>query len=132
MKRLSIAILITGMLLGSSSVLAHEEHHHHDAQAAAPANEQVLTGEVVDVVCYLSHPDQGLGAAHADCAKKCISQGLPVAIRVGDQLYLAAMADHQPANKALAKLAGRHVTVHGNILERDGQHVIEISKIEEK
>ena len=110
------------LLLGGLCASAHEEHDQGGAQT--------LTGEVVDVVCYLSHGKEGLGKGHAGCAKKCIQEGLPVAMKVGDQLYLAAMADHTPANAKLAALAGQQVTVHGVVMEADGQHLITISKVE--
>jgi hypothetical protein len=112
---------------------AHEEHEHGGAAlSSAPAQsgqEQTLTGEVVDVLCYLSHDKDALGKGHADCAKKCIGSGLPVAIKVGDQLYLAAMANHDPANKQLAEYAGEQVTVHGEVMEKDGQHLIAIESV---
>ena len=121
----TIWALALSVLLGSvPAAWAHEEH------AAAPSGEQALTGEVVDVFCYLSHGEEGLGKKHAGCAKKCIQGGLPVAIKVGDQLYLASMADHVPANEALAKFAGQQVEVHGNIMERDGQRFIAVSEVE--
>ncbi len=111
-------------------VLAHESAHHAVAATPPAAQEQLLTGEVVDTSCYLSHGAEGLGRGHASCAKKCIESGLPVAIRTGNQLYLATMADHTPANKLLAKFAGQQVTVHGTILEQDGQRLVVISKVE--
>ena len=116
-------VIVLGMLLVSApSAYAHEEQ--------GQAGEQTLTGEVVDVVCYLSHGKDGLGKAHADCAKKCIKSGLPVALKVGDQLYLAANADHTAANARLVELAGEQVTVRGSVMERDGQHLITISSVE--
>ncbi len=116
-------VVMGGVLVcGSTVVFAHEE------PAASVSSEQTLTGEVVDVVCYLDHG--ALGKGHAGCAKKCIQSGLPVAIKVGDHLYLASLADHAAANQKLAELAGQQVTVHGKIMERDGQHLIEISQVE--
>ena len=118
----------TVLALGGGAAFAHEGHHEETAENAS--QEQVLTGEVVDVVCYLSHDQQGLGGGHAECAKKCITSGLPVAIKVGDQLYLASMSDHTAANTLLANYAGKQVTVHGLVLEKDGQHLVTISRIE--
>jgi len=112
--------------VGAGVVAAHEEH-----ERVPPApHDQTLTGEVVDVFCYLSHGEEGLGKKHAGCAKKCIHGGLPVAIKVGDQLYLASMADHMPANDTLAKFAGQQVEVHGKIMERNGQRFIAVSEVE--
>ena len=91
------------LLVGATAVWAHEEHEHAD-EVSAP-QEDILTGEVVDVFCYLSHGEDGLGKQHAGCAKKCILNGLPVAIKVGDQLYLASMADHGAANEGSSIVA---------------------------
>lgn len=126
MRRIAVAFVLVGLGWTAGPAGAHEEHEH---EAAAP-KEQTLTGEVVDVFCYLSHPKDGIGKGHAECAKKCIKNGLPVAIKVGDQLYLASMADHTAANEKLAELAAETVTVHGTVMERDGQHLIAISKVE--
>ena len=115
------------VLAGAGHLSAHEEH---TAGAAPASDEQTLTGEVVDAFCYLSHGSDGLGKAHADCAKKCINSGLPVALKVGDRLYLVAMANHRPANKTLAGFAGERITVSGKVVERDGQRLIAISHVE--
>ena len=116
-------ILVGLMVIGLSvpGAWAHEEQ----AQGG-----KTLTGEVVAVMCYVSHGEKGLGKDHAGCAKKCIKSGLPVALKVGNQLYLASTADHAAANAMLAELAGQTVTVHGAVMERDGQHLIAISKVE--
>ena len=130
-------VVLVGLMTATGvPAWAHSEHEEHGAAAesasAAPAvpAEESLTGEVVDVFCYLSHGAEGLGKGHAGCAKKCIKGGLPVAIKVGERLYLASMADHTAANAQLADLAATQVTVHGQVMERDGQHLIAISHIE--
>ncbi len=41
-----------------------------------------------------------------------------------------AMADHTPANAQLADKVGQEVTVHGQVLEGDGQHLVVISRVE--
>lgn len=128
------------LLAGAASGWAEMGHEHggHDHGESAAGQqvatgspqEQTLTGEVTDVFCYLSHPADGLGPKHAGCAKKCIKSGLPVAIRVGDRLYLATMADHNPANQRLAELAGQQVTVRGKVLELEGQRLIAIADVQ--
>ena len=136
MRRMVHILLGLVLWMSGASGWAHEEHEHGAAAskpsgAAAPGTGgRTLTGEVVDLFCYLSHGKDGLGKAHAACAKKCIQSGLPVAIKVGDQLYLASMADHTAANKPLAELAGQQVTVRGQVMERDGQHLIAIERVE--
>ena len=131
MKRTAPFVIGVALAMSGGGVWAHEGHEGASEPAAEnTAAEQTLTGEVVDVFCYLSHGQEGLGKGHAGCAKKCIGSGLPVALKVGDRLYLAAMASHDPANAALADLAGKQVTVHGQVMEKDGQHLISITKVE--
>jgi len=130
-----VGVLVGATLAASAGpAWAHEEHREGQAGEAsaheAAAEEQTLTGEVVDVFCYLSHGKEGLGQGHAGCAKKCIKSGLPVAIKVGDQLYLATLASHEAANAKLAELAAELVTVRGKVMEQDGQHLIAISHVE--
>lgn len=124
MNRKLLGFAVAALVASPIAASAHEEHQH------GAAGEQTLTGEVVDVFCYLSHGKDGLGKGHASCAQKCIKSGLPVAIKVGDQLYLATMADHNPANAKLAAQAGQQVTVRGKVLEADGQHLIAVTQIE--
>ena len=126
MKRVVRVVLIGVLLCVNGVAWAHEEHEHESTSS----NVQMLKGEVVDVFCYLSHGKEGLGKDHAGCAKHCIKSGLPVAIKVGDTLYLASMADHTAANEKLADLAGQQVEVHGTLLEADGQHLIAITEVE--
>ena len=117
MVRFMAVIVVTGaFLMLGSMVLAHEEGGTH-----------TITGEVVDLTCYLGHG--GSGAAHKDCAQKCINAGLPVGIKSGDTLYLAVGSEHGTANAALAPLAGRTVTVEGDVAKKDGMHLVAIKKV---
>ena len=69
-----------------------------------------VTGEVVDLMCYLDHGAKG--DKHAGCAEKCIKSGGPVGLLTkDDQLYLV-IGDHQPMNEGLLPTLGsRHA--HG-------------------
>lgn len=84
------------------------------------------TGEVIDVACYVDHG--ATGAKHADCAKKCISSGMPVGLKTADGTYLL-IGMHKPMNKELAPLAAKTITVKGKIVEKDGIKVIENAEI---
>ncbi len=127
----TIAVMFLSLAVGAGAAWAHEGHDEATEAAEHASALQPLTGEVVDVACYLEHGKDGLGAAHAGCAKKCIQKGLPVALKIGDQLYLAVMASHEPANKTLARFAGQQVTVRGHLMEQDGQHVVFIDRVEQ-
>ena len=126
MKRVIRGVTVLGVMLGVPFAVA-EEGHRHDMAPPAQAGTQTVTGEVVDLACYLGHGAQG--AEHRDCAQKCISSGLPVGIKSGDTIYLAVGGEHGTANATLAPLAGKQVTAEGAVSERDGVHLIAIQKV---
>jgi hypothetical protein len=77
-----------------------------------------ITGEVLDMACYiafnLSGPD------HAECARTCIRNGLPVGIKALDGKAYLLVGANEPLNKQLADYAAKTVTVKGIIRQRDG------------
>lgn len=117
MKWWTVALTACGLSLGCPWALAHEEH----------GKTQTVTGEVVDLACYLS--EGALGPGHAECARACITSGLPVGIKSGDQVYVAIGSEHEPVNPSLAPLAARQVTAEGVVTERNGIHLIAIKKV---
>lgn len=113
-------ILVFGMLgflFGSKPVCAHAEQ----------GGVQTVTGEVVDLACYVAEGE--MGPNHRECAQKCIASGLPVGIKSGDDLYLATDGEHGPANATLAPLAAKQVVAEGIVTERNGVHLIAIKKL---
>lgn len=82
-----------------------------------------VTGEVLDMACYLDHGASG--AKHADCAAKCISSGLPVGLKGSDGKTYLLIGEHMPANDELAKHAAKTITVRGKFVERDGINLLE-------
>jgi hypothetical protein len=104
----------------SLSALAHEGHE------AKKGSE--LVGEVIDLTCYLDHDSKG--DKHASCAEKCIAKGNPVAILVGDKLYMVIKSDHESPNVALAPFAGKKVRIKGTVLEKNGMHAIDLESVQ--
>lgn len=129
MKRWLLATMAIGIASMMGVGLAEEGHsngHEHGAPKAQ-AGMQTVSGEVVDLACYLGHGERG--AAHRDCAQKCITSGLPVGIKTADALYLVVGGEHEPANKALASLAAKNVVAEGEVTERDGVRLLAIKKV---
>ena len=116
-------ILAVCLLAGPVAAFAHEGNEGTEAEGK-PA---VITGEVVDLACYLGDGDRG--PKHQQCAQKCIESGLPVGIKTAKALYLVIGSEHGPANKDLAPLAAKTVIAEGTVSERDGIHLIAIKKV---
>ena len=126
MKQLNIILSVAAAAaLAAANVLAHEEEKHEGASS----EESTVTGEVVDMVCYI---DEGSsGAEHAECAKTCIKMGLPVGIKSEGKTYLL-VGEHKQMNEELAPLAAKTVTVKGKVVSRDGFNMIENAEIVKK
>ncbi len=98
------------------------------ASTALAQEGKSVTGEVVDLMCYLDHGVKG--EKHAGCAEKCIKSGGPVGLLTkDDQLYLI-IGEHKPMNRQLAVHAGKTITVKGKVVERNGVRMIENAEIE--
>jgi hypothetical protein len=92
------------------------------------AQEILVTGEVLDMTCYiasnLSGPD------HAECARVCIRNGLPVGIKAQDgKVYLLTGEPGQSINAKLAEYAAQVVTIKGRQSVRDGFVQLQIEEI---
>ena len=109
-------------LLLVSAASAHEGHH---AKRPAGGN---LTGEIVDITCYLDHESKG--EKHSACARKCIESGMPVGIVAGGKLYAVIVSSHESPNAKLAPYAGKLVTITGKVVERDGLRAIDMEDVQ--
>lgn len=125
-------ILKVAAAVGFSAALALsplgviQAHEHGDD---ASAEEKTITGEVVDLMCYIDH--SASGDKHAACAEKCIKNGGPVGITSAGKAYLI-VGEHKSINDVLAEYAGKTITVKGKVAERDGMAMIENAEIVKK
>ncbi|MGH2669524.1 MAG: hypothetical protein ACRDH5_10520, partial [bacterium] len=62
------------------------------ARAHGEAAGVTLTGEILDLACYIAHG--GKGEQHAKCALKCAEQGQPLGLLASDGKVYLLLADH--------------------------------------
>ncbi|MDQ6622400.1 MAG: hypothetical protein M3Y86_02795 [Verrucomicrobiota bacterium] len=105
--------------LAATPVFAHEGEDH----GKSAGETKKITGEVVDMACYVDHG--ATGEKHADCAKKCIESGLPVGLKTADGKTYLLIGEHKPLNAELAQYAAKTITVEGKVVSRDGVNMIE-------
>jgi len=111
-------------VLGGAA-FAQEGHGHHAKTGTKPIK---LTGEIIDLTCFMQHPDNATGVEHAKCAKACVSKGLPVGFRAEDgTVYLVIGMEHEPIAAMVAAAVGRKSTITGTIIEHGGVKAIAIS-----
>ena len=122
-------IAVTATLIGAFAVspLAIAQEHEHGDDAAASKE---VTGEIVDMMCYVDH--NALGEKHGQsCGAKCVRSGGPVGIVSDGKAYLV-VGEHKPMNDQLAEYCGKTITLKGKMADRGGIVMIENAEIVKK
>jgi len=102
------------------------------AWLAAPAvAADTVTGEVVDLACYMVHPESSKGSGHKKCAETCAKKGLPIGILTDDKQVYLLLEDHDnPKPYAQAKdKAAEKITVEGEKVAQGGLQGIVVESV---
>ena len=121
--QLAAAVLISASV---TALLMKWSEHRHRSVAGAP--EMLVTGEVLDMTCYIAYNLSG--PDHAECARVCIRNGGPVGIKAQDgKVYLLTAEPGQSVNAELADYAAKIVTIKGRQTARDGFAQLQVEEI---
>ncbi|HET7224603.1 MAG TPA: hypothetical protein VFK69_02725 [Candidatus Eisenbacteria bacterium] len=126
MTRITHMFAALAVLGFAAPAIAHEGHHMPGEKVVR----KTITGEVVDMGCWLGH--EARGADHVSCATKCLNQGMPMGLLTSNgTLYLVTL-DHDNADpyNSLKGMAGKTVAVTGELLTRSGTKAIEASAVQ--
>ena len=123
--KVGVTIAFTAALAVAPLALA-QEHGKENLDASATKE---VTGEIVDIMCYVDH--NAVGEKHASCGEKCIKGGGPVGIVSEGKAYLVVGA-HKPMNDELAPLTGKTVTLKGKMANNGGLTMLENAEIVKK
>ena len=116
-----LSVLISTVLVGIFTTAA---------PMAQPKGERVtVTGEVVEMWCYLEAGDRG--AAKKACATACAQAGNPIALvdDKGQLFVLAGLKSHQPAQELLLDKMSERVTVTGTLVKNPNAQMIYIESV---
>ena len=120
------SLALAASLAGALPTRADEHADHH-----AKAAKDTVTGEVIDLACFMAH--DGQGKDHAKCAKTCINKGLPVGLLTEKgEVYMAVAEGHKKANDLLADKAAETITVVGEVSEKAGAKLVTIHEVLKK
>ena len=123
--KIAVAATLIGALTFSPLAVAQEHEHGSDTAAS-----KEVTGEVVDMMCYVDH--NAVGEKHGQsCGAKCIKNGGPVGIVSDGKAYLV-VGEHKPMNGQLAEYCGKTVTLKGKMADRGGIAMIENAEVVKK
>ena len=122
-----VAVTATFIAALACAPLVIAQEHQHGGDVAASKE---VTGEVVDMMCYVDH--NAVGEKHGQsCGSKCIKNGGPVGIVSEGKAYLV-VGEHKPINEQLSEYCGKNVTLKGKLAERGGIAMIENAEIVKK
>src|SRR5215475_11458614 len=123
--RVAVTAIFIAALTCAPLAIAQEHEHGGDTAAS-----KEVTGEVVDMMCYVDH--NAVGEKHGQsCGVMCIKNGGPVGIVSEGKAYLV-VGEHKPINDELAEYCGKNVTVKGKLAERGGIAMIENAEVVKK
>src|SRR6476620_4581565 len=119
---------LAATILISASVTALLMKWPERRHPVARGQEIVVTGEVLDMTCYIA--SNLSGPNHAECAKVCIRNGEPAGIKTQDgKVYLLTGEPGQSINAKLAEYAAQVVTIKGRQSVRDGFAQLQVEEI---
>ncbi len=104
----------------------------HAATLTISEASQTLSGEIVDLACYVGHGAKG--PEHQKCAQKCAQMGQPVGLLTADGNLYLLVADHvnpDPYRKARS-LAGDQVEIRGGVSEKGGMKALTVDEVKKK
>ncbi|HZR23791.1 MAG TPA: hypothetical protein VFA59_09405 [Vicinamibacterales bacterium] len=118
MRVLLGAVAASTMLFAATALVAQPKGPH-----------ATISGEVVDMWCYLEGGDRG--PSKKACATACAKAGNPIGVLdAKGNLYVAAgLQDHQPARDLLINRMSDQVTVSGTVVRKGGVQMIYIDAV---
>jgi hypothetical protein len=126
---LRVVVTATFAAALACSPFALAQEHESGKQDLTAAADKTVTGEIVDLMCYVDHG--AMGEKHAACGTKCIKGGGPVGIVENGKAYMV-VGEHKPINDELADSCGKTVTLKGKVAERGGMVMLENAEVVKK
>jgi hypothetical protein len=128
MKRALAGLVVVALVMMYANVYAADQTK--SATKEAPKL-QTITGEVVDMGCYLSKGERG--ASHKGCAQMCINNGMPMGLLTNEgKLYLLTLShDNADPYNAVKKMAAEQVSITGPVSDRDGIMSLTVQEVKQ-
>ena len=123
-----IVQLAAAILISASVTVLLMKWSERRNRPVVGAQEILVTGEVLDMTCYIAYNLSG--PEHAKCARVCIRNGEPAGIKAQDgKVYLLTGEPGQSINAKLAEYAAQVVTIKGRQTVRDGFAQLQVEEI---
>jgi hypothetical protein len=127
-------LAVAAVLLANNTLFAKSDtpaaENPAPAKPTPPEKNVKVTGEVVDLWCYISAGARGEG--HKECAVACATAGNPIGlVDAKGRVYLLLGKDmHKPDREGLIKNMAATVTITGTLHKGNGVRALYIDTIE--
>src|SRR6266487_5313828 len=123
-----IVQLAAAILISASVTVLLMKWSERRNRPVVGAQEIVVTGEVLDMTCYIANNLSG--PEHAKCARVCIRNGEPAGIKAQDgKVYLLTGEVGHSINAEVTDYAAKTVTIKGKQTVRDGFAQLQVKEI---
>lgn len=124
MKRLTGLVLFVFVVALAGFVMANAAE---EKKADAKPKSVTLTGEILDLGCYLG--EGAAGEKHKQCAATCIEGGMPMGLltATGEVYLLTPPHDNKDGYNKAKDWAGAKVELTGMVHERSGMKSIQVA-----
>ena len=127
----AVAIGLVACLLAMGGRPVHSAAVAPSEKQAEPRSNDAavtLSGEVVDLHCYLTRGASG--PEHAGCGNACLARGVTPGFLADDgRVFLLLAARPFSVKDQVAGLAGEKVTLTGTPVERAGLHALKVESV---
>ena len=128
MKPKNVISLLIAVALGAIPAVSMAQHSGHGTTHRNKA--VTMNGEIIDLQCYMQHPENAVGMEHAKCAQACMAKGLPIGFLSDDgSVFVLVSAEHDPVVNQVKDWAGKKCALTGTVIERKGMKGIEFASI---
>jgi len=123
LKRILATTAVLALLALTPLTLAAQAHE------TTAGNDMTITGQVVDLNCYVTNGASGAG--HKTCGEACAKAGVPLGILSSDGTIYVPVSSKpgDPQNPKLAAFVEGKVKVTGTHRMSHGLHTIEIKTV---
>ena len=126
-----VGLFVIALAISPVTVAMAHEHEGADKDKATADGSKEVTGEIVDMMCYVDH--NAMGEKHGgSCGSTCIKGGGPVGIVSNDGKAYLVVGEHKPMNDQLAEYCGKTITLKGKLADRGGIAMLENAEIIKK
>ena len=125
-------LAVAGLILTATLFAGQQQggKHTHDQGGEEEIDVRTITGEIIDITCYMRHDSKG--EKHIKCATYCANLGMPLGVLEDgtDKIYVIIPPGHEDPKGPVMPYVGKKVKIDAILYTMGGLTGLEVEKIE--